>query len=316
MTRSKIFKLLSAGSAGLIVLLAAGWLQNVHPAFDSLSHFRLHFSAALFCLLPILIMLRYWILGGAGIIAIALSLFLTAPYLPNFATMSSQASGSGQQPIIRLVQMNLRFNNKTPQRAADAIRLGDPDILLLQEVTEKTVVVLDAFLPTHPHQLACHRFGVGSVAIASRFPFADQESKYCAPTFGFASAQLRMGEQVLHVASFHSLWPWPFRQARQINYLSEHFKALRHPLVLAGDFNASPWSAAVQSVAEKSRTRVAKGMLMSWAPRQLAVKEWLGPILPIDQVMTSPRFKILSRTRLGDGGSDHFPILTQLQLSP
>lgn len=308
--------LLKVCAAGLIALLVGGWMQNIHPAFDSLSHFRLHFSALLAALVIVLIVLKSWSWGVTGVLTIAVSLYLTAPFLEGIASAPSKVENTGPDTAVRIVQMNLRYDNRTPEAAAEVIGRAKPDILLLQEVTDNTGVVLTALKPTHPHQLACHQTGVGSVAIVSRFPFVSPHDDHCAPFFGYASAGLKIEDKVLTVASFHSLWPWPFSQAQQINRLAPRLEALPHPLVLAGDFNSAPWSAAVQGVAQKTRTQIARKLLPSWAPRQFGIKDWFGPILPIDQVLTSKQVVIVSRTRLENGGSDHFAILTRIRLMP
>lgn len=216
---------------------------------------------------------------------------------------------------MRVVQMNLRFNNQESDRAIAVLKSARADILLLQEVTRTTERVMSAFKASHPYQVSCQKRGVGSVAIVSRYPFADETSQKCARFFGYASAKILINGQKIALASFHSRWPWPSRQATQITQLESEFEQLSPPLILAGDFNAAPWSAAVRRVVDITDTRIVPGLKLTWAPRFVEFKTTIGALLPIDHILVSSTFWVQSRKVLDDGGSDHFPVLTELILT-
>lgn len=302
-------------SVCLIAVLVLGWLQTLHPAFDSLSHFRLHFAGLLLALTLGFLLAKMWKRAFVSVFVIATSLFLSSPYLPIMGPQELLPITSPSGIPIRVVQMNLRFNNQESDRAISVLKNAKADILLLQEVTLVTERVLTSFKNTHPYQVSCQKRGVGSVAIVSRYPFADDTSQKCARFFGYASAKILIDGQKIDLASFHSRWPWPSRQSRQITQLESEFEKLGQPLILAGDFNAAPWSAAVRRVADITHTRIVPGLKLTWAPRFVEFKTTIGALLPIDHILISPRFRVHSRKVLNDGGSDHFPVLTELRLT-
>ena len=314
MMRKAFWFLCHAACLGLIGLLIAGFLQHYHPVFDSFSHFRMIFLVMLAGVSMVFLLAKHWITTGICLFFIFLSIFLTSPYLPCFTPSDDNPTSGQTGSIIRVVQMNLRFDNPTPDMAIDQLKSANADIMLLQEVTLITQPVLVAFKNTHPHQLSCQIKGVGSVAILSKHAFAVGGRKKCARFFGYATAQVTIKGQTVTLASFHSRWPWPYGQKKQVSRLQSDFASLAHPLILAGDFNAAPWSAVVQSIAKQSRTRVAPGLKLTWAPRLLEFKTRIGGLLPIDHILVSPKFDIVSQKILGDGGSDHLPILTTLLL--
>ena len=333
MTRQAILLGVKLATSGLIGLLIAGWMQNLHPAFDSPSHFRLHLAGFLVLSCAILFATRCWKWGGLGVVVVLVSLALTLPYLPGTGTVAgmgtatgtgdNSAEAAGNQPpseddgrpdIIRLVQMNVRYNNAQFSKATDVIKAAKPDIALLQEITRTNEDLLEDLKPELPHQLYCHQRGAGSVAILSRFPFGSTSKRQCLWTLGFARAEIMLNGTAYDLASFHSRWPWPFSQSKQWQSLQPELEALKNPLILAGDFNAAPWSAIVQNTAQITGTKVAPDLLMTWGPPNAALRPIFGQLLPIDHVMISPQLTFLSRQILADGGSDHYPILTRIKL--
>ncbi len=299
----------------------AGWLQNFHPAFDSPSHFRLHFAALLAVISILLLFVRGWQWTLVGLAVVAISIALTRPYLPGIEVTRGLAqlnedkeNTESQTNVLRVVQMNLRFTNTQFRKAAQVISAANPDIVLLQEITRVNEKFLEELLQSHPHQLHCQRMGVGSVAILSRFPFSEANRSECLWRLGFARAEVLINGKPFNLASLHSHWPWPFSQSRQFQALREQLETLSHPAILAGDFNSAPWSAAVSKTEKITGTKNAPGLLMTWGSPLAAFRTYIGPVLPIDHILISPQLGFMSRELLGDGGSDHFPILTRIKI--
>lgn len=321
MNRDFFLSGLKLAAAGMIMLLISGWLQHVHPAFDTPSHFRLHLVATLVLSCVILLAFRCWAWVMAGLLVVAVSVGLTLPYLPGLAGTSVQA-GLNQQikneptktNILRVVQANVRFNNSQTHKISKVIAAAKPDIILLQEITRISEGVLGDFEQSHPHQIHCHHSDIGSVAILSRFPLGDPKRSRCLWRLGFARTQIAIDGRMFEFASFHSRWPWPFSQPRQVAALKTEFEALQHPVIVAGDFNSAPWSAIVRKVANMTNTKTASGLYLTWSLPVDLFRKFIGPILPIDQIMISPKLDYLSREVLEDGGSDHYPVLTRINL--
>lgn len=303
--------LVRLGTLALIGLSAAGWFQALHPLLDTATHFRV----LAMCALAVAVVVCFWFRrpGWAvmALVTIFISAVLTVPYLPGFKRGYATAQTAERFEQLDVVQMNLRFNNDRPDDAAGVLIAADPDVILLQEMTWNNRVVLERLKSTHPHQLACYTERVGSVAILSKLPFVEGGLSDCQRFEGYAAAQLVWQGKPFTVATFHSRWPWPASQNEQIARLHGRFSTLPEPKLLAGDFNAAPWSEAVQRVARWSRTAVISGLIHSWGPRLAGPttgNPW--PMLAIDQTLVSDGVGPVSRERLGSGGSDHFAILT------
>lgn len=301
--------LLKTTAIGLTVLLALGWLQDMHPAFDSFSHFRQVFCVALAAVTLLLLFFAPWIWATLSIASLAVSLMLSYPYLPGFGPRAKAAETSERS--LKIMQFNLRFNNRDIDAIATAILSEEADVVLMQELTPANFDLLDFLSERFPYQLECNSKVNGSVALVSRHPFVKLGQQQCLRKLGFVHAQLVVDGRELTVASFHSKWPWPDRQFFQIGALEETISKLKSPLILAGDFNAAPWSAAVQRVAKLSNTTVLRGAPLSWKPMWKDRRDVLPPLLPLDQIMASNDFIPVARRRMRDGGSDHLPVLTK-----
>jgi endonuclease/exonuclease/phosphatase (EEP) superfamily protein YafD len=230
------------------------------------------------------------------------------PSLPVWWSAEAPASAAG----INMIQFNLSFRNPRPKAVADFIRAADADIVTLQEVTDKTVKVLELLAKDYPTRIRCRYARVGSVAVLSRLPAAKGKAQGCVDGQGMTWIRVVAGGQELTVASVHLHWPWPFQQYRQIGELERYLRELPRPVLLAGDFNAAPWSHAVDRIAKASGASVAPGLRFSF---DIEFNDWAPPLpIPIDHILLPGDVTPLD-VRLGpELGSDHRPIVARLAL--
>ncbi|MCC0030309.1 MAG: endonuclease/exonuclease/phosphatase family protein [Brucellaceae bacterium] len=81
----------------------------------------------------------------------------------------------------------------------------------------------------------------------------------------------------------------------------------RRSAVIAGDFNAAPWSAAMRSIADASGATVSPGATWLGFGLPQALRPLAG--LPIDHVLVKGAAPLEKPWRLGDAGSDHLPVM-------
>jgi len=252
----------------MIVFLGLGFAQSLHPAFDSFSHFRIAILVPLVAFVPVLWITNRKPIALASAIVSIITLIVTLPYLPGMKRGYALDKQTQSWNRISVLQLNMRFNNTDTQSIISALKSAPSDILLLQELTATTSLAIPAFAKSHPHQLNCFTANVGSVAILSRFPFAQDKPTSCERFEGFARATLQVGPRQISVASYHSRWPWPAGQRQQIERLTPEFNKLNTEYsILAGDFNAAPWSQAIKTIVDKTGLQVLTGLEFTWAPR-------------------------------------------------
>lgn len=297
-----------AALAGLLTIfsLLGAWL----PAADSVAHFRFHLAAiTATATIPLALGRRWRFAGLAGLITIV-GVAGMGPALPSWGS----AKASVDPRSITLVQLNLLYLNSKPQAVADFIREQNADIVTFQEVSKRSSQALDLLAADYPYTVRCPFGSVGGVAVLSRLPTVPGVSHGCVEGKGLTWIRVLAGAKPVSVASLHLHWPWPFRQPRQIQKLEDHLAAIPQPVLLAGDFNAAPWSHAASRVATATDTRVAPGLRFTY---DIRINRWIPPVpVPIDHILTSRQIETVD-LRLGRGpGSDHRSIVARLNLSP
>ncbi|MEM8662680.1 MAG: endonuclease/exonuclease/phosphatase family protein [Pseudomonadota bacterium] len=305
----------------LAVMLIAGFLGALHPALDSFAHFRHHLAAAglIVALIAVICGRGRWRWTGVPVLILAVfSLWTVWPFLAPHSATPEAARPSGAGPYT-LLQMNLLYDAQQ-RPALDLIDTIDADIVLLQEVSRPWRDAVNTLSESYPHQVYCDRGStVGGLAILSRHPFG-ADAMEC---FG-RSVMLRQGVLIdgrpLTVISQHLAWPWPYEQWNDLASIAAALQraapngTASPPVLVAGDFNAVPWSAAVQRYARLAGVRPVHGVGGTWTDLVVpsAMLRWAG--LPIDNVLTSPGVRVLSIDTLPPTASDHRPIVMQFSL--
>lgn len=295
--------------------LVAGFFSPLHPSFDSLAHFRIHLAAALAAAALLLFAFRGWRLNAA----IALALSCAATFVTTGLPLGSLRAVAGNEgmdlPRYRLMQMNLRYDNPHPEAVFSLVGELRPDVLTLNEVSDMWRERLDRLSAAYPYSLICqHRAHIGGSAILSRRPFVGDPR--CEDSGSLTVATIDFGGQRIDVAALHLGWPWPFDQPRQVRNLMPLLAKLGDRAILAGDFNATPWSASVRRVAEAGGLRLTRWVGPTWLDRRLpaALRPYVG--LPIDHVMAKGGVLVDAPMRLPASGSDHLPVLVEFTLLP
>ncbi len=154
------------------------------------------------------------------------------------------------------------------------------------------------------------------MGILSKRPFSEDAQTACVGDGLLAIAPINFGGTTVHVAALHFSWPWPRWQPYQLRYIEPELQKLKGPLVVAGDFNAAPWSNAVRRVERASGTRHMTGIGGTWMTHLLPVK--LAPYigLPIDQILVSPEIGGAKVSAREDAGSDHLPVRLDFSVPP
>lgn len=307
--------------AALAAVLAAaagitfGYLGWAHAAFNSFSHFRMHLAAGLLVLVLPMALLRFYPEAVfAALLAIG-SIVQTAG-LP-FAGMAARAVGTDAPATYRLLQLNMRYDNREPERTLSLIGEMKPDIITLNEVSALWIERLKVLEAAYPHRMICPPPAyIGGSAILSRRPFAAGTAPSCGDRGSLAQATLDIGGSRVEIAALHLGWPWPYEQPWQLPHLEPVLSQIGDTAIVAGDFNAVPWSRTTRRVAAASGTSILRGIGPTWLSYRLPEtwRGWIG--LPIDNVLVKGAVVPLGLRALDNAGSDHLPVLLEFRLLP
>ena len=300
-----------AAVIGLAAALTFGYLGRLHPALDSFAHFRLHIAAALAVITPLLLLVRLW---PEALFALVLSVASTVQTIGSpFAGESAAQAADGA--VYRLLHMNLRYDNHTPEAALSLIGQMRPDVITLVEVSEAWRQKLALLEASYPHRMICPPPSpIGGGAILSRRPFSGGSEPLCGDRGSFAHAKLDIGGRTVDVATLHLGWPWPFEQPWQLPMIEPMLAGVGETAIIAGDLNAVPWSHTARRVASAADATLLRGIGPTWLHGALPgfFRPWIG--LPIDNILTKGAVVARRAATTVPVGSDHLPVLLEFTL--
>ena len=299
------------------VAVVAGFFGALHPAFDSFSHFRVHLAVLMaLCALPLLAT-TFRLQAAAALLFAVAALATTLNALPSpWPVQAAYEAKTEDRAVYRLLQMNLRFDNADPGRILSLIGRIQPDVITLNEVSSMWAEKLELLSAAYPHRILCPFPGrLWGAAILSRRPFEAGKDPSCDARGSLAIASVDFSGRLVDIAAMHLGWPWPFEQPGNIAAVSPRLAALSETALLAGDMNATPWSAAVAKVAQAGGLTLVPSPGATWLSRRLP-DAFRSFGLPIDQVFAKGDVQVNSVRTLEDSGSDHRPVLVEFSITP
>jgi endonuclease/exonuclease/phosphatase (EEP) superfamily protein YafD len=327
-----ILVIVTVGSTVLASTADSWWVG------DLAVHFRLQYATAALAELLVLGWARRWVWAVAALAALAVNGIAAAPVLGGGSVIRGaiagappvisdsqgfgadpQGAGGGRtglrrQPL-RIASINVLFHNTHYDRVAAFLRRAQPDAAVLVEITPRWRAALGSLRDEFPWQYYAESRHSHGTLLLSRWPLERVETvpmgPHADPTI---TAVLSVRGRTLHLIGVHPSWPLgPAVSAERNGELIELAalaRATPAPLVMAGDFNVTPFSPHFGDFIARS------GLL--WTARGAGWQPTWPTFLPvggiqIDHVFVSPGIDVQRFARGGGTGSDHRPILVDLE---
>lgn len=298
------------GGITLLGLLAPLW-----PAAEIVNHFRPYLLFAALVLLAVAIprlgrLQRRW---AAGVVA--LNAVLAAVPLV-FGAWPQMTLSVGAQEA-KIVSLNL-WRSEEYQAISTYIEREAPQIVVLQELNANHVNgLLPRLKARYSHQVVCELCGLAVLATTPLKTVDVQPG--VRPWLGVLWTA--PSGTVYRVFGVHLPWPFePDEQASEIDALGASLRASKEPVVVAGDFNLTPWSWKLNKLAWSNGLTRQGTFAVSW-PVHSQFKWWskyrkwpLPSFVLIDNVLTSPGVTSAGFLAGPNLGSDHRPVTARLRL--
>jgi endonuclease/exonuclease/phosphatase (EEP) superfamily protein YafD len=292
---------------GTWLALLAGIFGEYGWLLDLLAHFRIHYIVAFAALACIALLRRTRLVALAAAAGLVVSAAPLTAYLKPIAESSAAQPGS-----LKLVSLNVRYRTQDLARAAAYLEQTEADVLVLQEVTRSQAEQLDAMLVSYPYRSVDVDWR--GAAIYSRWRLLDaQWTSLEERASRGAYVEIEWRGSRIALLGVHLHWPMSPREARirdrQLRRVAAFAARTRGPLIVAGDFNITPWSPRFRRAVADSGLRdcgLGQGIAPSWPSQAI----WLG--IRIDHCLASPHWRVLD-LRVGPHvGSDHRPVIVEL----
>lgn len=222
---------------------------------------------------------------------------------------------------IKIMNSNVLTTNRESAQILSQIQEHKPDIIVLLETDQWWEDQMAPLEADYPHSLRCPLDNLYGMHVYSRLPMHGEQIQFLVakdiPSMHFR-AELPSGEQVV----LHCLHPRPpspteadESTARDGELIAVgHTAAKAHfPTIVTGDLNDVAWSRTTRLFMKISGLldpRRGRGMYNTFHASYPFLR-W-----PLDHVFHSKDFTLIDLKRLDFMGSDHFPILVELALTP
>lgn len=301
-------------TAGLALATLFALSARLWWAFDLFSHFRLQYVAVALVLCGAALAVRAYV--SAAVLAAVL---LVHGWAIKDLWLGGSAEAASVGSPLRVASANVLSSNRMPGKVLDFVRSSDADVVVLVEARgERWRDVLSAIGADYPHRAPEGWRDGAPVILFSRHQIArDTVVRSLAGRRSLLAADLAFGDHTLTVVGVHPSSPSPedpsetYERNLQLEYVANVVEGADEPVVVAGDFNTTPWSPHFQDLVATTGLRNAAeghGYLATW-PR------WLWPAqIPIDHVLVKGPVAVADMQRGPAIGSDHYPIVAVLRL--
>ena len=249
------------------------------------------------------------------IFCIATDVYRVAPYTRFFPKESISHTDQKSVGSFSLLVANVYVNNSNSDLLLKLISEVDPDVVLLLEPDSRFEKKCRSLEEKYKHTIKIPQDNTYGMLFYSKLKIIEHEIKHLidpkVPSI-FAKLQINSNES-LHFIGLHPRPPRPSEshsdqrdgELMEASYFIE--KHSDEPLIVAGDLNDVAWSHTTRLFTRTSQIldpRIGRGMFNSF-PTYLPFMRF-----PLDHVFHTDSLMIKDLKRLGDVGSDHFPIYT------
>ncbi len=301
--------------AGLVisaVVTLIGLLARWLPALDIVN------NGLPFLLAGTLIVALLAAFARSGLLTV-LALLLTIINSTHFVLAlegGAQDAAPGAPRFLRVVTFNIWHHNDKIEDIAKFLSETDADLVVMQEMTGDHWSKLREMLGSR------YPYGLGNygLVILSKYQFTENGRVDRGGMPSWASLILRFAKIEVNgtevtFAGTHLARPfYPKQQYSDVLALVNFVRQQHGPLVLAGDFNMTPWTDKLTGFTQATGLRRYNTFHFTW-PLKVHGVPFL-PLVATDNVFASPDFAKIA-TRAGPRlGSDHRPVIADIALTP
>ena len=310
-SRLTVWGLLEVGAALACLATVTGFLGRCWWIFELTSHFRLHLAILLAVMTAVWALRRRWrMVATCGVAATVNSLLVLVLLWPEATPRATDG------PRLQLVAINVHTANERSDLVLEYLRRENADVVLLLEVNERWMNALSSLRTHYPQVIAEPREDNFGIALFGRLPLTNS----AVVEFGMSevpsiAVTVTVEGQNVFLLGTHPLPPGSAESARrrneQFREIAARIRRCAMPAIVLGDLNATPSSPYFSQLLRESglkNTSQGRGCFGSWPA-------WLpcGRIA-LDHCLVSTSIRIRNKQLGPQVGSDHLPVMIDLQI--
>ncbi len=284
---------------------------------------RLQIAALLLIALALLLGLgartgpTFWAAIVAGLAALAWQISHFAAYLPLMHKQVESVGDCAPGRSLSLLNFNVLEDNRRYAELLLLVERVDPDVLLLLETDAAWAEAMAPLERTYPHRLAEPLPNTYGMMLFSKLPFEGKIVHRMQQ--GIPSIRARLTLESGETIVFHGVHPEPPLPGKDTGERDAELVLVGREVrddggaaLVLGDLNDVAWSRTsrlFRNVSGMLDPRAGRGLYPTYHA-DYRIARW-----PLDHLFVTPHFRIMEINRLGDIGSDHFPIFYQVCLT-
>lgn len=308
------------GAAALTLSLLVATICAMTARFfwlgDLAVHFRVQYATLGLVTFVLFLLARHPVWAALALAVCAFNAIRAAPALLMQPSPPPAADAAADPIPLRVLAMNVFYRNDEYQRVADIIRHERPDVVALEEMNDAWRRALATTAQGYRYRYHSAGPTGRGITLWSRYPMQGSgvlpiESKLEPAIQG----TLQVKGHALSVFAVHASWPIrpasAARRNRQLAHIAELARAKSTPLLIVGDLNISPFSPIFRQLLAAGNLRSAAHGF-GWQPTWPTFLPLAG--IQIDHGLVSAAVAVKGFRRGPGGGSDHWPIVMDLEL--
>ena len=253
------------------------------------------------------------------IISVIYQCFWIVPYTLLGPREVSKVKKPNEPRVFSILTSNVYMHNTNYQGLIDLVRKHKPAFLVTLESNDDWGEGLEPLHDTYPHRLACPLENLYGMHFYSQLPLKDAQIRYIVEDdVPSMQIEINIDGEPMTLYLLHPKPPSPTENKtagprdEELTLVGQEIADKQGPIVVAGDLNDVAWSPTTRKFRKLSHARDprrGRGFFNTFHAKYPLIR-W-----PLDHVFHTDHFDLVKIQRLPGYGSDHFPLLTTLQLT-
>jgi endonuclease/exonuclease/phosphatase (EEP) superfamily protein YafD len=287
-----------------LLATALGAMAGLFPYLELINHFRWVLLAGS----AVVALAAFWT-GGRVLFRFGVAVLVANVMLAALPLMSR--ASSSVQPTLRVTTFNLWIGNREPQAVVSFLREEDADIVVLQEVGSRLEQeIVPPLKDKYPHVISCARRNCGLILLSKTAWLDAGFSDRTRASPPIVWARFAGAGRPYVITGLHLAYPFqPAMQVDHIDWLAERLRQASDPQIVVGDFNLTPFSLKLNTLAFRANLRRHATLGASWPADRFV------PVVLLDNLLASPEVRAVNVSYgAGSYGSDHYPVTFDVAL--
>lgn len=303
----------------LFIILTLLWLSSLarlsgnldYWFIDILSHFPLQYALLAF----IILLAGLWRRAVTIVVpAVLLLVFNLSVFVGPGKAVHASVTAAG---TFNVYSANLHVSNDDLSGLVSELGKMDPEMVLLLEVTPQHRGQLESVIREYPYHIQKSYIGereIGFIFLSKFKVFSSNVTWLSDVCNVLLEAKVEIGNEPVMFYGLHARRPdiGNFAERKeQFLRLAADIKEQKLPVIIAGDFNTTPYAPIFRQFTAMSGLRDSRegfGWQPSWPT-------FFPPLwIPIDHILVSPEIQVYRRATGSYIGSDHYPVFAELAI--